>query len=218
MRHLGYTGSKYATFPEIFHWLTNEVPITQRENGWDFFCQGLASQPTSVCKRDPITQNQNIYDKGLGSRTVAAVAVVIVGTGATAACVGTGVCEIAGLTAGTSALVAWTVGGAATSVAGYATEGGPHTGLGYAGAAVTGGGLGEMGGVVDLVVSKAVAGVASRLIGGAAGRMAVLGWLYANAGYTGGEYGDKMGEAAWGTAQDMNAQYWTWFWEAVRKG
>ena len=218
MRHLGYTGSKYATFPEIFHWLTNEVPITQRENGWDFFCQGLASQPTSVCKRDPITQNQNIYDKGLGSRTVAAVAVVIVGTGATAACVGTGVCEIAGLTAGTSALVAWTVGGAATSVAGYATEGGPHTGLGYAGAAVTGGGLGEMGGVVDLVVSKAVAGVASRLIGGAAGRMAVLGWLYANAGYTGGEYGDKMGEAAWGTAQDTNAQYWTWFWEAVRKG
>jgi hypothetical protein len=73
MRHLGYRGSKWASTAEIAHWLSQDVPVNLTDEGWDFFCQGLAGATPSQCRADPFTKNSNIYWEPSTGQTIAGI-------------------------------------------------------------------------------------------------------------------------------------------------
>jgi hypothetical protein len=227
MQHLGYRGPKDAVTKDIINWLSNDIPVHYREEGWGYFCQGLAGMSTSQCASDPITGNKNIYDSGIGVKSFTAIAVVFTLTAGAAIACAAGVCEAIGTAAGASEFMSLFIGqtviGGISGFANSAIQGGTADEVGTA--TVEGVLSGMVAGPIAAVVNASEASAAMKVLIGTgtamAGRVAVLAWLDSQPGAQGPSPSDLGGQAT-DSAREAgidavpDAFEWVEFWNNYR--
>jgi hypothetical protein len=219
---LGYKGPRVASFADILTWLTQDVTFGHNEDGWDYFCQNLASMSMSACQSDPITGNKNIYaDPTKGPIDTGGVLVLMI---AAAIACATGGCKAVGeaMPIGEAG-----IGEKASNAIGQAVIGGVG---GYANAAVQGGNssqveastfagflsglfLGPFGVAVGATESSLLSKALAVASVGVVGREAVVGWVDATlAEGPGSAPPVSPGGQASSNVIDSAVDGWTEFW------